>query len=267
MVQTMPRAVYAEWDEDDVADWIDERPARRLRRKSLPWLRMVLLSTCTIAGLVYAALEQEPNSKPAERRKAVPSSVLVAPAPAWTSLPSSPSVYALAGISGPVASEVREHADGAREDALTVGRFGDFRYAQLALVQGPAEPPGSFYIDTVRRAARSGLAVAHLGQSRMIATKFGPMEAAPMTLSNKGEQSCLAFRFSDRAAVFGFQGWLCGSAAPEDGQLACFIDGIALTGGTNPSLKAVFAQAERSRGESCGPGARTLGTVRPPARP
>ncbi|MBQ0822655.1 hypothetical protein KBI52_20935 [Microvirga sp. HBU67558] len=264
----MPRAVYAEWDEDDVTDWVDERPSRRLRRKSLPWLRMVLISTCTIAGLVYVALEQEQNVTPAERRRAVPSSVLVAPAPAWKALPSSPSVYALAGISGPVVSEAREHADGAREDTLTVGRFGDFRYAQLALVQGPAESPGSFYIDTVRRAARSGLAVAHLGQSRMIATKFGSMEAAPMTLANKGEQSCLAFRFSDPAAMFGFQGWLCGSTAPDDGPLACFIDGIALTGSSNPSLKAVFAQAERGRADPCGPGARTApGAVRPPARP
>ena len=66
----MPRAVYAEWDEDDVADWVDERPSRRLRRKSLPWLRMLLISICTIAGLVYVALEQEQNVAPAERRKA-----------------------------------------------------------------------------------------------------------------------------------------------------------------------------------------------------
>lgn len=264
----MPRAVYAEWDEDDVAEWVDERPARRLRRKPRSWLRVVLMSSCSIAGLVYLALQQEQGVRPSEDRAAVPSSVLVAPTPVWKPLPSGPAVYTLAGTSGSVTSEAREHAQGAREDTLTLGRFGDFRYAQVALVQGSAEPAGSFYIETVRRAARSGLAVAHQGQSRTVATKFGTMEAAPLTLANKGEQACRAFRFSDPSATFGFQGWLCGSSAPDEAQLACFIDGISLAGSGSPSLKAVFAQSERSRLEACGPSARTASApVRPPARP
>jgi hypothetical protein len=264
----MPRAVYAGWDEDDVAEWVDERPARRLRRKPLSWVRVVLMSSCSIAGLVYFALEQEQTIPPAERQKAVPSSVLVAPAPVWKSLPPSPAAYALASTSGPVTSEAREHANGAREDTLILGRFGDFRYAQLILVQGQAGPAGSFYIEMVRRAARSGLAVAHQGQSRVVATKFGSVEAAPMTLANKGEQTCEAFRFSDATAAFSFQGWLCGSSPPDEAQLACFIDGITPAGGASPSLKAVFAQAERNRPDACGPSARTSSvTVRPPARP
>ena len=264
----MPRAVYAEWDEDEVADWVDERPARRLRRRPLAWLRIVLMSSCCIAGLVYFALEQEQNIHPADRQKEVPSAVLSAPAPTWRPLPPSPSLYALAGSSGTVSTEAREHANGAREDTLVLGRFGDFRYAQVALVQGTAEAAGSFYIDIVRRAARSGLAVAHQGQSRMIETKFGPVEAAPLTLANKGEQSCQAFRLPDAVTEFSFQGWLCGSSAPDEAQLACFIDGIALVGGTNPSLRAVFAQADRNRNEACGPSARTASvTVKPMARP
>ncbi|QRM29719.1 hypothetical protein [Microvirga sp. VF16] len=264
----MPRAVYAEWDEDDVAEWVDERPARRLRRKPLPWLRIVLMSSCSIAGLVYFAIEQQQNIRPAQRQKAVPSSVLVAPAPAWKSLSPSPAIYALASTSASVTSEAREHANGAREDTLILGRFGDFRHAQVAIVQGIAETAGSFYIDTVRRAARSGLAVAHQGQSQMIATKFGSVEAAPLTLANKGQQACQAFRFSDTTTEFGFQGWLCGSSAPDEAQLACFIDGIALTGAASPSLKAVFAQADRKRTEACGPSARTASVaVKPPARP
>ncbi|WP_262029321.1 hypothetical protein [Microvirga sp. Mcv34] len=264
----MPRAVYAEWDEEDVADWVDERPARRPRRKPLGWLRVILMSTCSIAGLVYFALEQEQTAGPPGRRTEVPSSVLVAPAPAWRPLPPSSAPYTLAGASSAVASEAREHANGAREDTLVLGRFGDFRYAQVSLVQGTAETAGSFYIDIVRRAARSGLAVAHQGQSRMVETKFGPVEAAPLLLANKGEQACQAFRLPDASAEFSFQGWLCGASAPDEAQLACFIDGIALSGGTNPSLKAVFARAERSRTEACGPVARTAAApVKPPARP
>ena len=178
----------------------------------------------------------------------------------------SPAVYALAA--GPVSAEARQHASGAREDTLMLGRFGDVRYAQLALVDGTVEAAGSFYIETVRRAARAGLAVAHQGQGQMVATKFGSVEAAPLTLSARGEQACQAFRFTTTEASFGFHGWLCGSSAPTEAQLACFIDGIALAGSASPSLKAIFAQAERSRLEACGPGARTASvTVKPPARP
>jgi len=264
----MPRAGYADWDEEDLADWVDERPARRLRRRRPSWLRVILMSLCSIAGLAYLALQLEPARRPAERVKEVPSSVLVAPAPAWTPVPASPALYALAGAAGPVAVEARQHTNGAREDTLILGRFGDFRYAQVSLVQGAPETAGSFYIDIVRRAARAGLAVAHQGQGRTVTTKFGTLEAAPLTLAARGEQACQAFRFSDGNADFSFQGWLCGSSAPDDAQLACFIDGITLAGASSPSLKAVFTKADRSRSEACGPSARTASVaVKPPARP
>jgi len=264
----MPRAGYAEWDEDDLADWVDERPARRLRRRRASWLRVILMSVCSIAGLAYLALQLEPVRRPAERAKAVPSSVLVAPAPAWKPVPASPALYALAGALGPVVAEARQHRNGDREDTLVLGRFGDFRYAQISLVQGAPETAGSFYIDIVRRAARTGLAVAHQGQGRSVATKFGTLEVALLTLAAKGEQACQAFRFADAETEFSFQGWLCGSSAPDDAQLACFIDGMTLAGSTSPSLKAIFAKAERSRTETCGPVARTASvSAKPPARP
>lgn len=264
----MPKAGYADWDEDDAFDMVDERPSRRLRRRRMPWLRVILMASCSIAGLAFLALQKEQDLRPAERPKTVPSSVLVTPAPAWKPVSSSPAVYALANASGPVVAEARQHTNGAREDTLILGRLGDFRYAQLALVQGTTDPAGSFYIDTVRRAARAGLAVAHQGQSRMVTTKFGSLEAAPMTLAGKGQQSCQAFRFADPEAAFGFQGWLCGSSAPDEAQLACFIDGIALAGHAGPSLKAVFAQAGHNRPDACGTGARTAAiAVKPPARP
>ncbi|MEE1656630.1 hypothetical protein VB618_10500 [Microvirga sp. CF3062] len=264
----MPRAGYAEWDEEDLADWVDERPARRLKRRRPSWLRVALMSVGSIAGLAYLALQLEPSGRPAERSKEVPSSVLVTPAPAWKPVSASPAPYALAGASAPIAMEARQHTNGAREDTLVLGRFGDFRYAQVSLMQGAPETAGSFYIDIVRRAARAGLAVAHQGLGRTVSTKFGSLEAAPLTLAANGEQACQAFRFADADADFSFQGWLCGSSAPDDAQLACFIDGITPAAAASPPLKALFVRAERSRSEACGPAARTASVaVKPPARP
>jgi hypothetical protein len=166
--------------------------------------------------------------------------------------------------------EARQHTSGAREDTLILGRFGDPHHARITLHQGSSEPDRSFFVDIVRRAAEAGLSVARNGMSRQVITKFGPVEAAPMTLARPAEQACQAFRFSDPEAGFGFQGWLCGSEtlAADEAQLACLIDGITLAGGTNPSLKAMFVGVERNRTEACGSGARTASIgIKPLPRP
>ncbi len=263
----MPRAGFARWDEEDAVDLEDERPLRHARRTSLPWLRLILLSALSIAGLVYFAQHGQRANRPGDP-KTVPAAVLIAPAPVWKTISPSPAVYALEKSQGPLTMEARQHTGGAREDILTLGRFGEPRHARIILVQGLADPPRSFFIETVRRAADAGLSVARNTLSRSVATKFGPVEAASLTLAGPAEQSCQAFRFSDRDADFGFLGWLCGPEADAltDTQLACFIDGIGLAGGTSPSLKAVFARAERNRTGACGPGAASA-EVRIPRRP
>lgn len=265
----MAKVGYAEWDEEDAFDTHDERPLRRARRKPLPWLRLTLLSSLSIAGLVYLA-QHKPQDDRAVDPGSVPATVLVAPAPVWKPISPSPAVYALEKSLGPVALEARQHTSGAREDTLALGRFGDPRHARITLVQGFAEPARSFFVDMVRQAAEAGLSVARNGMSRLVPTKFGPIEAAPMTLAGPVEQSCQAFRFSDPEAGFGFRGWLCGSSAAtvDETQLACLVDGIVLAGGTNPSLKAVFARTERNRNEVCGFNARTASVeVKTPRRP
>ena len=263
----MARAGYPAWDEDEA--FFDESPVRRVRRKRRSWLRMILMSVLMIGGLVHFAQQKQAETQVAAR-KSVPPPVLIAPAPAWTPIASAPALYALEKASGPLAIEARQHTSGAREDMVTVGRFGDARHARLTLIQGSSEPALSFFVDIVRRAAQAGLAVSRNAQSRMIATKFGPVEAASMTLVGGREQECEAFRFSDGDSGFGFQGWLCaaGAAAPDDAQLSCFIDGIVLSGPGSPSLKALFARAERNRTEACHAAARTASIgVKPPPRP
>ncbi len=263
----MARSGYSAWDEDET--FFDERPTRRARKKRLPWFRMILMSSLMIGGLVYFA-QHEGTKMQVAARKSVPSSVLIAPAPAWAPIVPTPALYMIERAFASLTVEARQHTSGAREDTLTLGRFGDARHARLTLTQASPEPARSFFVDIVRRAAEVGLAVSRDEQSRLVATKFGPVEAAAMTLVGKSEQECQAFRFADRDSGFGIQGWLCGSdaAALDEAQLACFIDGITLAGAGSPSLKALFVRAEKSRSEACGPGARTASIgVRTPPRP
>jgi hypothetical protein len=256
----MARGGFAGWEEDDAFDMVDERPARHARKKPLPWLRLVLLSSCTIAALAYFAQDRE-RTKQAQSPKAVARSVLIAPAPVWRTVSPSPAVYALEGNLGPVALEARQHTSGAREDTMVLGAFGNARHARITLVQGFDGPARTFFVDIVRRAAEAGLAVVRNGMSRMVATKFGPVETAAVTLTGSSEQECQAFRFSNGDAGFAFQGWLCGFGTGADAQLACFVDGIALAGGTNPSLKVLFGAAERNRQDACPSAARTASIV------
>lgn len=264
----MARAGYSAWDEDET--FFEERPARRDRKKSVPWLRITVMSCLIVGGLVYFAPHQDPVERPASR-KGVPASVLIAPAPVWTPVSASPALYTIEKSAGSLSLEARQHTSGAREDTLILGRFGDARHARLTLIQGSSEPPRSFFVDIVRRAAEAGLAVSRNSQSRMVATKFGSMEVAPMTLVGKSEQDCQTLRFADADSGFGFQGWLCGSeaAAMDDVQLTCFIDGITLAGASSPSLKALFVRTERGRSDACGGAASRTSSigVKPPLRP
>lgn len=259
----------ADWDEEDAFDR-HERPSRRARKRRFPWFRMTLMSSLIVATLAYFAPRKGIEEAPVNRRQGVPVSVLVAPAPMWNPLPQAPALYSLERNTLPVTVEARQHTNGAREDTLVLGRFGEARHARITLLQGSVEPARSFFIDIVRRAAQAGLAVSRNAQSRMVATKFGPLEAAAITLTGQREQECQAFRFPLGEAGFGFEGWLCGSgAAPVDeAQLACFIDGLALSGAAAPTVKAVFARADSGRLEACGPTARTASIgPKPPTRP
>jgi hypothetical protein len=297
----MPKAGFARWDEDDAFGLYDERPSRHARRRRLPWLRMGFFSALCVAGLVFFAQDHRPKNpetgspetgsletrsfetrsfglKTPELRQQtaapVPPPVLTAPTPVWRQIPPQPVLYAFERNADPVAMTARQHAGGAREDTLILGAFGQERYAHVALAHNPAgplaEPARSFFVELVRRSAEAGLSVVRYPQSHAVATKFGPVEAAPVTLAAAAEQPCLAFRFADPAAGFGLQGWLCGSEARpvDDAQLACFIDGIGLAGAAGPGLKAIFARSERSRIEACGLGPRTASaSVKAPVRP
>ncbi len=267
-MKRLPQATFDEPDEDDALSPWDERALTR-GRKRLPWLRMIVLSAASVAGLAYLA-QQTDQARPSGDPKPIPASNLIAPAPIWKPVAASPPLYGIEKSPAAVVSEAREHTSGGREDTLEFGAFGSPGYGRISLVQGFAEPPRSFYVDIVRRAAGAGLSVTRNAQSQLLRTKFGPVETASVTLAGSTEQNCQAFRFADPKTRFSFQGWVCGlnTQAIDETQVACLIDRIALTATDNPSVKAVFARAESNRTETCAPGSRTASIgVKPPARP
>ncbi|MBZ6075610.1 hypothetical protein [Microvirga puerhi] len=265
----MPQAIDADWD-DDPLDLDDERPSQRGRSR-LPWLRMCLISGLTVAALVHFARQDDRQSRPTAEPKDVPASPLIAPPPAWRPLPQASAVFGLEKAFAPPLLTARQHTSGAREDTVLLGQFGDPRHARLVVTQGsPDGGKRSFFVDTVRKAAEAGLSVTRNAQSRLMATKFGPVEIAEMTLAGATEQTCQAFRFADADSAFGIQGWLCGvdPQSIDPTQTACFIDRVTLAGTDSLILKAFFAHAERNRTEACALAARTAAiAVKSPVRP
>jgi hypothetical protein len=112
----------------------------------------------------------------------------------------------------------------------------------------PTEKP--LFAELASRAAEHRLVVERMAAPQDIRTKFGPMEAAEVTLRQEnGALPCLAFRRIDMTGVT-LVGWLCGHAQrPVDRvSMSCFVDRLDLIGGgRDQNLRKFFAEAERSR--------------------
>ena len=105
-------------------------------------------------------------------------------------------------------------AGGGRDDVLSFGAFEAFPQKTASLQPGAsfnaaaphmrlsvyrtgreAPAPGTFFVDLVRRAGKSGLAVTKSAVATAMPSKFGPVEVADVLLTGRGgERACLAFR-------------------------------------------------------------------------
>ena len=250
----------------DFGEWIEtrreshrRRPARRAR---IPWVRSALGSAIVVMGLVELA--RTGVRAPDVERDAAPvrQAIVTAPPPAWQPLERASPLFAAETAELrdlPVSFEARRHASGGREDKLAFGVFeSEAPYVRLALFRGSRDPglASSFFVDLARRAGDAGLGLTRMGQASGLTTKFGEIETAEVVLSDSLERRCLGFRFGKAEAGFSGHGWYCGAAAapPEPRELACLVDGLRLGAGVeDQALAALFAEAERRRGERCGP--------------
>ena len=232
-------------------------------RRPLPWLRIVVLSSCASRG--SPTLPQQEQNRASDRACASRSPPRAGrSAPAWK--PSTlefairltmPPAVATA-TPGSIPAAAREDTPGGRR-----ARRGALR--PLDPAHGLAETPAAS-MSTSCAAPPSGPRGGASGPGGMLATKFGAGSGSSDPVRRPSRPARRSASPTD--AAFSFQGWLCGCSAPDEAHLACFIDGIALAGSSNPSLKAIFARAESNRTETCAPQARTASVaVKPRARP
>jgi hypothetical protein len=163
----------------------------------------------------------------------------------------------------------RERHSGAREEIVTAGRFdGDGPWLVMSLAR-TSEPPARLAVTLARRASERGIALARSASPGALATKFGPIEAADITLGGAPfsadalrtdrtatGRACIGFRHAPDDVALTITGWFCGTdARPADrAALACLIErvGIAATG-DDAALRQHFARAELNRQSSCNP--------------
>ncbi len=161
-------------------------------------------------------------------------------------------------------------AGGGRDDVLSFGAFEAFPQKTASLQPGAsfnaaaphmrlsvyrtgreAPAPGTFFVDLVRRAGESGLAVTKSAVATAMPSKFGPVEVADVLLTGRGgERACLAFRLLAPTPGLRLSGWHCGTVQrPADRTtLGCLIDRLDLASpGDDLGLANYFAAADMRR--------------------
>lgn len=161
----------------------------------------------------------------------------------------------------PLTLEARRSADGRqREDILSFGGFPEPKphlALHLAVRHERDELSRPFIVALVRAAAARGLSVQRSSLPDAIETRFGPVEAADVTLSDGASgRACIAFRMEGGTVPLALSGWWCGGEGkPADRrQLVCLIDRIdLLAAGEDATLRSAFARSELNRQPGCAP--------------
>jgi hypothetical protein len=161
----------------------------------------------------------------------------------------------------PAVLDARRSADGTRrEDLLSFGGFAEPKphlALRLAVQHERDELSRPFIVALVRTAAARGLSVQRSSLPAAVETRFGPVEAADVTLSDGASgRACIAFRMEGGTVPLALSGWWCGGEGkPADRrQLVCLIDRIdLLNAGEDPALRGAFARSELNRQPGCAP--------------
>jgi hypothetical protein len=188
----------------------------------------------------------------------------VPPAPAWLDIARP---FRLYEISAPqlahekLAYAARRHSTGGgREDLLTFGEFAARKwFFRLSVYRHGEEKAADapFFVEMARRAAPLGLSLDHVKLERSEKTRFGDLETAELTLSEKSlsRGNCRGFRLVRAEPGLTLAGLACAPGAEplNAPDLACLVDHVDLlsAGGDRP-LRDFFGAAQARGMHSCG---------------
>ncbi|HEX4768525.1 MAG TPA: hypothetical protein VH414_19825 [Lichenihabitans sp.] len=257
----------------DLSGWFEDLPLPRAPRLGRG-LRRTLLGVAKVAGLVALtglglalAIALVPARDASDGRPKIA-------ADAWVEVNRPIEIFGLAGTDFarlPQTYRARRHPAGGRQDIVTFGEARvDAPFLALSFYRlGRAPEAAAPFADDIEDMARdTGLGAVRASAPSVLATRFGPFEAADIRLAEGGVQTpCLGFRNSPGASnTLRIAGLLCGGAgrpAARD-SLRCVIDRIDLvSAGDDTALQRMFVDAERRRGSACSPSPLTAAGSRP----
>jgi hypothetical protein len=215
------------------------------------------VTSLTVAGLLaqWRAVSPPPEAPPS-------------PAPVWLDISKPLRLYDLSApqlAHEKFAYEARRHSTGGgREDLLTFGEFAGRKwFLRLSVYRHGEEKTADapFFVDMARRAAPLGLSLDHAKLERGEKTRFGDLETAELTLSEKSlsRENCRGFRLVRVSPGLTLAGLACapGAEALSAPDLACLVDRLdLLIAGADRPLRDFFGAALAGGVRSCGEVAR-----------
>ncbi|WP_152428327.1 hypothetical protein [Methyloferula stellata] len=216
------------------------------------------LALATLAGGLGLALLAEADAP-------LPSAHVeqaAAPAPAWTQINRPFELYGLEVSEVAKLSrtyEARRHVTGGgRQDILTFGSLkSGSAYFRLVLYRMGDEDAQNvpFFVELARRAADGGLAITKSQSPVPLATRFGDVEVADLSLASAEGAAlpCLGFRMDAKTLPWRMTGFACGGGMPlPRPELQCIFDRLDLhSAGDDRALAKFFADAELRRNPAC----------------
>lgn len=152
----------------------------------------------------------------------------------------------------PLGQEVAmfRRSDGLAREVFRFGSAEDARRHAALVVDRGEMAPATAVTDLGAVVSDLGVSATVAPNPIPLATKFGPMQTADMTIdTDEGSKACLGFALRESEAGIRVTGWVC-SGGPEivsRQDASCFVDRLFTVGVRDAAIASLFARAELAR--------------------
>ena len=235
----------------------------RLRFAKPPLAVVALVgAACLLAVVAFGVQGQRASeARPSVRDFIAPAEPTVSAPDLWLDAARTPRRFAMPGAAyGSLTdSRTRVQAEGrGRQDILTLGNTESATgLLHVAVTRPGAEglPTSGFFVTMARAAAAEGLAVLHSDQPGAVATRYGTMEVAELTLARAGSpRGCLGYRLRTSAPDLQIAGLACEGSGqmPTREKLVCALETLTvLPGDADRELADFFTAAAFRHSPGC----------------